>query len=133
MSTPRMFQLQPANRGYPRAAAPLSVPWSVADKAYGVYASRYGRSQSLERLAERGGFAVEEMDELYPPWREEVSEIAALRAEQDRLREALGLLLDSVDYTTGACGVTEMVGAALQKVVLMRARAALATAEGREP
>jgi hypothetical protein len=80
MSTPRMFQLQPANRGYPRAAAPLSVPWSVADKAYGVYASRYGRSQSLERLAERGGFAVEEMDEFYPPWREEVDEIAALRA-----------------------------------------------------
>lgn len=81
MSDQKSFPLQPARRGYPGAAAPLSISWSVAEKAYGAYASRYGRGQSLERLAERGGFGVEEMDKLYPPWREEVCEIIALRKQ----------------------------------------------------
>jgi hypothetical protein len=44
---------------------------------------------------------------------------------------ALHLILDSVDYTAGACGLTEMVGAVLPTVVIERARAAIAKAEGR--
>ena len=92
MSEQRHFPLQPARRGYPGATAPLSIPWSVAERAYGAYASMYGRGQSLERLAERGGFGVEEMDQLYPPWREEVSEIAALRAAVAMLRARDGAL-----------------------------------------
>lgn len=32
------------------------VRWTDAERAYDYYARRYGRSQSLERLAERGGF-----------------------------------------------------------------------------
>jgi hypothetical protein len=40
-------------------------------------------------------------------------------------REALQLLLDSVDYTAGACSVTEMVGAVLPVEVIEIARQAL--------
>lgn len=66
-------------RGMPPDPHPTSIPWSVAEKAYGVYSDRYGRDQSLERLAERGGFGAEEMDMFHPGWRDEVSEIVALR------------------------------------------------------
>ena len=71
---------------------PLAIPWSVAEKAYGIYAGRYGRSQSLEDLARRGGFGVTEMDLFYPPWRDEVSEINQLRAELTRLRSEMASL-----------------------------------------
>jgi hypothetical protein len=33
-----------------------SVPWSLAETAYAGYAAEHGTDQSLERLAERGGF-----------------------------------------------------------------------------
>ena len=42
------------------------------------------------------------------------------------VREALLTVLDQVDYTNGACGVTEMVGAVLPKNVIALAREALA-------
>lgn len=45
------------------------IPWHVAERAYEVYARKFGRQQSLERLAERGGFGVEEMDLFAPGWR----------------------------------------------------------------
>lgn len=57
-----------------------SIPWHIAQKAYGAYAAKYGTRQSLERLAERHGFGVGEMDELYPPWRDEVDENKRLRS-----------------------------------------------------
>ena len=66
-----------------------SIPWSVAEIAYAEYARRYGRSQSLQRLAERGGFYVNEMDEYHPRWREEVGEIARLTRERDETCERL--------------------------------------------
>lgn len=37
------------------------VPWAVAEAAYAVYSRRYGTSQSLARLAERGGFSWSEL------------------------------------------------------------------------
>lgn len=40
--------------------------------------------------------------------------------------EALRLLLDQVDYTKGACGLTEMVGAVLSRQVLETCHQALA-------
>jgi hypothetical protein len=78
--TERMFPLQ---EGYSKNArpGPLRIPWSVAEKAYGKYAGLYGRQQTLERLAERGGFSLTEMDDLYPAWRSEVDEITALRSQ----------------------------------------------------
>lgn len=45
---------------------PGTVPWSIAEQAYSVYSSKYGRGQSLERLAERGGFGHGEMDMWAP-------------------------------------------------------------------
>jgi hypothetical protein len=46
-----------------------------------------------------------------------------------KTREALLLVMDHVDYTAGACGLTEMVGAALPRDVLAIARRALAGIE----
>jgi hypothetical protein len=40
------------------------IPWSAAEIAYAEYALRYGRQQSLERLAERGGFGRDEFIDL---------------------------------------------------------------------
>ena len=48
---------------------PMTVPWIVGEIAYNEYARRYGRQQSLERLAERAGFGQSEMDDQFPQWR----------------------------------------------------------------
>jgi hypothetical protein len=55
-----------------------SIPWSLAERIYAVYADLYGRDQSLERLAERGGFSWVEIPHIrvdylrrrgkYPDW-----------------------------------------------------------------
>jgi hypothetical protein len=45
---------------------PVSVPWPVADRAWAAYSARYGRDQSVERLAQRGGFGWGEMDLYFP-------------------------------------------------------------------
>jgi len=75
----RMFPIQSDHRV--TKPHPTSIPWSVADLAYSIYAAQYGRSQSLERLAERGGFGAGEMDMFLPDWRDRCSEVAALKAE----------------------------------------------------
>ena len=67
MNTPKKFPV----RKKPYGGATIYIPWEVAEKAYAEYASRFGNSQSLERLAERGGFCVEEMDLYYPEWMSE--------------------------------------------------------------
>jgi hypothetical protein len=92
----RLFPIHCSGSALPH---PTQIPWSVADKAYSVYSARYGKGQSLERLAERGGFNAVEMDEYYPPWRDETSEILNLRAqltaltqERDALKEQLSKL-----------------------------------------
>jgi hypothetical protein len=41
--------------------APGSISWAEHLEIYEVYASRYGRAQSPERLAERGGFGYNEV------------------------------------------------------------------------
>lgn len=46
------------------------------------------------------------------------------------VRTALQTVLDQVDYTDGACTVTEMVGATLPEEVIAQARAALAAPFG---
>lgn len=101
VSDERTFPLQ-----YQRdhAPHPSTIPWSVAELAYSVYAGRYGTSQSLERLAQRGGFGPGEMDLLLPGWRERVGEVVELRAEVQRIagllekaRRALAVLIDGFD------------------------------------
>ncbi|NBD09258.1 hypothetical protein [Corallococcus silvisoli] len=51
---------------------PRTIPWSLAERAYAVYARRYGTDQSLARLAERGGFGPGELDMFVPGWRQEM-------------------------------------------------------------
>jgi hypothetical protein len=41
------------------------VDWTAAEQAYRDYSKRYGTDQSLERLAERGGFGIVEFCEHY--------------------------------------------------------------------
>ena len=81
----KQFPIQ-SERGNP---GPTSIPWSVADKAYSQYSARYGKQQTLERLAERCGFCPSEMDEFYPAWRDETSRIIEL---ERKLTEALALI-----------------------------------------
>ena len=50
---PEPERLFPIQKGTP-------VPWSQAEIAYVTYRRLFGKSQSLERLAERGGFGDEE-------------------------------------------------------------------------
>ena len=45
------------------------MPWSVGVAAWERYAARYGCDQSVERIAERGGFGFGEMHMfLGPGW-----------------------------------------------------------------
>ncbi len=37
-----------------------TIPWWLAEEAYAEYSKRYGTSQSLERLNDRGGFGRSE-------------------------------------------------------------------------
>ena len=67
MTDARKFPIQTDRNAKPY---PTEIPWYVADLAYSAYSARYGREQSLERLAERGGFSPSEMDDFLPDWRE---------------------------------------------------------------
>ena len=93
----RMFPVQASGRNV--KPHPTRIPWSIADKAYSRYSARHGRQQSLERLAERGGFHPDEMDEYYPPWREETDEITALRAQLAAVERDRDERLAQVLYT----------------------------------
>jgi hypothetical protein len=42
-----------------------TIPWEDAEKAYAFYVHQFGTCQSLERLAERGGFGILEFCSLY--------------------------------------------------------------------
>lgn len=40
---------------------PCTIPWWLAEEAYKYYSERFGTSQSLQQLANRGGFGREEL------------------------------------------------------------------------
>lgn len=83
----RLFPIQSERGAKPH---PLQIPWGIAELAYSVYSARYGRSQSLECLGQRGGFGPGEMDMFLPDWRERCEK----RLE---LRVVVRLLLDQID------------------------------------
>lgn len=61
----KLFPIQADHGGYGIPDKPKShIPWWLAEVAYEFYASRYGTQQSIERLAERGGFGRDELLEL---------------------------------------------------------------------
>lgn len=66
-----------------------TITWATAEKVHTVYARR-GHTQTLERIVERGGFAENELDDLFPQWREYEDENARLRvalAEAEKERD----------------------------------------------
>jgi hypothetical protein len=48
----------------PAARGPGTISWAEHEEAWAAYAARYGRDQSAERLAARGGFGFEELRRL---------------------------------------------------------------------
>ncbi len=40
---------------------PSRIPWWLAEEAYAYYSERFGTDQSIERLAQLGGFGREEL------------------------------------------------------------------------
>lgn len=53
-----------AGEEFPMLDGP-KIPWSLAGKIYEVYAARFGRQQSLEMIAARGGFGWSEIPIFY--------------------------------------------------------------------
>ena len=41
------------------------IPWRIAMRAYHIYTRFFGHQQSMERLAERGGFGLQEFACLF--------------------------------------------------------------------
>lgn len=72
---------------------PKTIPWSVAEKAYETYDRKYGgpSGQSLERIAQRGGFAPEELDKFYPEWRQHINEQRGTTMNRTRLQQLAGI------------------------------------------
>ena len=95
------MKLFPIQRSYYKKMKPYpyQIPWEIAERAYQAYRHLYGDSQSMERLAERGGFAPEEMDKFLPNWREECSVFTRLNRElQDTQRELTELVGERVGH-----------------------------------
>ncbi len=85
----KRFPLQVERKG---ADQRKSIPWSVAEIAYAGYEAHCGRpSQTLERLAERGGFGNGEMDLFAPGWRK-------LSDENDIIKAALAEKDDEINH-----------------------------------
>lgn len=57
----------------PRKVFPIQnvglIPWSLAERAYKDYSGRHGKTQSLQRMAERGGFGLAELGDYLAPER----------------------------------------------------------------
>jgi len=68
---------------------PTSVPWAVAERAWAAYSQQYSRDQSVERLAERGGFSWGEMDMYLPGWREATDAWKQLESALSEARASL--------------------------------------------
>lgn len=66
MMTERMFPMQDGP----------AIPWSVAEKVYVLYSGIYGTQQSLERLAERGGFGWAEIPLFAEDFRKRFGSVA---------------------------------------------------------
>lgn len=118
MPNEKLFPLQASSK--PTKPGPRQIPWSVAEMAYGAYSARYGTDQSLERLAERGGFGWNEMDLFHPTWREEVSEIHQLRKQvadlttrDEMSRQALTSIKVIADGSIDASFIREHVNGTL--------------------
>lgn len=66
MGEQKLFPLQARDLHSPAGSLQrrIQIPWEHAEEAYKEYVARYGKDQSLERLAQRGGLGAEEIVEL---------------------------------------------------------------------
>ncbi len=71
-----------------------AIPWRVHRLAWEAYAKKYGKQQSAERIAERGGFGCEEMDMFVPGWREMVEGSPAQAVDLEQFRQPVQDWLD---------------------------------------
>ena len=99
--TDKLFPIQRGLRSDAHA-----VPWRLAEIAYTAYARRYGTDQSLKRLAERGGFGVEEIAELILV---AIADLERQLAKAQRRLDAIERVLD--DNSGAASGVRHEVRA----------------------
>lgn len=61
MAFPIQQDFKRNERGEMEQLPATAIPWWLAEVAYEYYAAKYGTQQSLERLAERGGFGRDEL------------------------------------------------------------------------
>ncbi|WP_163869555.1 hypothetical protein [Myxococcus eversor] len=80
---------------------PLSVPWAVAERSWAAYAQQYGTQQSVERMAERGGFYWGEMDAQCPEWREATDAWVLLAKENVDLKAEVARLTLELEQVRG--------------------------------
>ena len=57
-----------AERLFPMLDGKPSIPWTLAEEIYKDYAEVFGGDQSLERVAERGGFGYDEIEVFMQHW-----------------------------------------------------------------
>jgi len=54
-TTPELFPMQNGP----------AIPWDIAEVIYKKYVAKYGNVQTLERIAQRGGFGWAEVEDLW--------------------------------------------------------------------
>lgn len=80
---------------------PPGIPWSMHLRAYVGYCKKWSPQPALIDLEGRncrGGFSTGELDDFIPGWLDELSELAATKAQITRLREALTAVLRATDF-----------------------------------
>lgn len=80
---------KPKEKIAPVQGWPQGIPWSLHLEAYAAYSKKWAPQPALVDLEGRncrGGFSVGELDEFIPGWRERASELAAVKAEVERLK-----------------------------------------------
>lgn len=60
------------DKPFPMQRGP-AISWDVAEKVYAMYSALYGTQQSLERLAERGGFGWAEVEYIQAEYDQNVA------------------------------------------------------------
>ena len=69
------------------------IPWHMHLRAYDAYCKKWGPQEAmidLEGRNCRGGFAVEELDDFIPGWREELLELTRLKTALKEIFERKG-------------------------------------------
>lgn len=90
-----MFPLQTSRNHLP---GPKFIPWEVAEKAWARYDQLFNSRQSVERIAEQGGFSWGEMDQFYPKWREHTERIAKEHTvDRELLRRAAEVMRENAN------------------------------------